>query len=97
MKSWGAALGIILVFLLLNYSGSGSSYYQEGYNYGYEVGNYDGSMGRAVQSEVDKANMAGFKFIQRYGSISSGEMHDAEKEFRNGYSEGYNEGFRDSR
>ena len=97
LKSWGAALGIILVFLLLNYSGSGSSYYQEGYSHGYEAGKYDASTGRAVQSEADKVNTAGIKFIQRYGSISSGEMHDAEKEYRNGYSEGYDEGFRDGR
>ena len=97
LKSWGAALGIILVFLLLNYSGSGSSYYQEGYNYGYEVGKYDGSMGRAVQSEAEKTNMAGMRFIKKYGYVSSGEMHDAEKEYRNGYTEGYIEGFRNGR
>lgn len=93
----GCRIGYHLVFLLLNYSGSDSSYYQEGYNYGYEVGKYDGSMGRAVQSEAEKTNMAGMRFIKKYGYVSSGEMHDAEKEYRNGYTEGYIEGFRNGK
>jgi len=98
VKSWGAALGVVLVVCLIDCSGSGSSYYQEGYDYGYETGKYHGSIGRGIQSEAEKANTAGVKFIQTYGYISSdNEKRDAEREYRNGYSEGYNDGFRDGR